>query len=137
MYLSTFDIFYISYVPLISTKISISIILLIMGVPGAESSRSVRGMGKGVSGKPYHRLCNVRRPRLGPGTFRSHAVRLYRLHQARPFVDHLTCCRCFTTDSLPRGFPRQFVRASAYAELDGERKRQSIYPGSGPRSLIE
>ena len=29
------------------------------------------------------------------------------------------------------------VRASAYAELDGERKRQSIYPGSGPRSLIE
>ena len=26
------------------------------------------------------------------------------------------------------------VRASAYAELDGKRKRQSIYPGSGPRS---
>ena len=30
----------------------------------------------------------------------------------------------------PRG---SFVRASAYAELDGECKRQSIYPGSGPR----
>jgi len=54
------------------------------GVPSAASSRSVRGLGKGVSGKPYPRLCNARRPRLEPGTFRSHAVRLYRLHQARP-----------------------------------------------------
>ena len=42
--------------------------------------------------------------------------------------------RCLTTDSLPRGSLGQYVRASAYAELDGERKRQSIYPGSGPRS---
>ena len=42
------------------------------------------GSGKGVSGKPYPRLCNARRPRLEPGTFRSQAVRLYRLHQARP-----------------------------------------------------
>ena len=33
-----------------------------------------------------------------------------------------------------QGYPGQFVRASAYAELDGKRKRQSIYPGSGPRS---
>ena len=32
------------------------------------------------------------------------------------------------------GYPGQFVRASAYAELDGKHKRQSIYPGSGPRS---
>jgi len=54
------------------------------GVPSAESSCSVRGLGKGVSGKPYPRLCNARRPRLEPGTFRSQAVRLYRLHQARP-----------------------------------------------------
>ena len=54
------------------------------GVPSVESSRSVRGLGKGVSGKPYPRLHNVRRPRLEPGTFRSQAVRLYRLHQARP-----------------------------------------------------
>ena len=30
------------------------------GVPSAESSRSVRGLGKGVSGKPYPRLCNAR-----------------------------------------------------------------------------
>ena len=58
--------------------------ILYKGVPSAESSRSVRGLGKGVSGKPYSRLCNVRRPRLEPGTFRSQAVRLYRLHQARP-----------------------------------------------------
>ena len=50
------------------------------GVPSAESSRSVQGLGKGVSGKPYPRLCNARRPRLEPGTFRSQAVRLYRLH---------------------------------------------------------
>ena len=28
--------------------------------------------------------CNTRRPRLEPGTFRSQAVRLYRLHQACP-----------------------------------------------------
>jgi len=54
------------------------------GVPSAESSRSVRGLGKGVSGKPYPRLCNARRPRLEPVTFQSQAVRLYRLHQARP-----------------------------------------------------
>ena len=50
------------------------------GVPSAESSRSVRGLEKGVSGKPYPRLCNARRPRLESGTFRSQAVRLYRLH---------------------------------------------------------
>ena len=42
-------------------------------------------------------------------------------------------CRCLTTDSLPRGSPGQYVQASPYAELDGERKRQSIYPGSDPR----
>ena len=47
------------------------------GVPSAESSRSVRGLGKGVSGKPYPRLCNARRPRLEPGTLRSRTVRLY------------------------------------------------------------
>ena len=47
-------------------------------------SRSVRGLEKDVSGKPYPRLCNVMRPRLEPRTFRSQAVRLYRLHQARP-----------------------------------------------------
>ena len=46
------------------------------GVPSAESSRSVRGLGKGVSGKPYPCLFNVRRPRLEPGTFRSQVVRL-------------------------------------------------------------
>jgi len=58
--------------------------ILYKGVRSAESSRSVRGLGKGVSGKPYPHLCNARRPRLEPGTFRSQAVRLYRLHQARP-----------------------------------------------------
>ena len=56
----------------------------IKGVLSAESSRSVRGLRKGVSGKPYPRLCNARRLRLEPRTFRSQAVRLYRLHQARP-----------------------------------------------------
>jgi len=54
------------------------------GVSSAKSSRSVQGLGKGVSGKPYPRLCNARRPQLEPGTFQSQAVRLYRLHQARP-----------------------------------------------------
>jgi hypothetical protein len=42
-------------------------------------------------------------------------------------------CQCLTTDSLPRGYPGQYVRASAHAKLDGKRKRQSVYPGSGPR----
>ena len=58
------------------------------GIPSAESSRSVRGLGKGVSGKPYPRLCNARRLQLEPGTFRSQAVRLYRLHLARPSDSH-------------------------------------------------
>ena len=62
--------------------------LVFRGIPSAESSRSVRGLRKGVSGKPYPRLCNARRPRLEPGTFRSQAVRLYRLHQARPGYAH-------------------------------------------------
>ena len=61
------------YTGLLSTR------AFLKGVPSAESSRSVRGLGKGVSGKPYPRLCNARRLRLEPG-----AVRLYRLHQARP-----------------------------------------------------
>ena len=56
------------------------------GVPSAESSHSVRGLGKGVSDKPYPRLCNARRPRLEPGTFRSQTVRFYRLHQAHPSI---------------------------------------------------
>ena len=38
--------------------------ILVKGVPSAESSRSVLGMGKGVSGKRYPRLCNARRPHL-------------------------------------------------------------------------
>ena len=37
----------------------------------AESFRSVRGLGKGVSDKPYPRLCNARRPQLEPRTFLS------------------------------------------------------------------
>ena len=66
------------------------------GVPSAESSHSVRGLGKGVSGKPYPRLCNARRPRLEPGTFRSQAVRLYRLHQARPSLSNQRYSDIFT-----------------------------------------
>jgi len=58
--------------------------------------------------------------------------------RTRPLVlnadSDATVCRCFTTDSLPQGYRGSIVRASAYAELDGKRKRQSIYPGSGPRS---
>jgi len=42
------------------TKCDSEVILLKKkGVPSAESSRSVRGLGKGVSGKPYPRLCNA------------------------------------------------------------------------------
>ncbi|GJN30870.1 hypothetical protein PR202_gb19211 [Eleusine coracana subsp. coracana] len=40
----------------------------VMAVPSAESSRTVRGLGKGFSGRPYPRLCNAGRPRLEPGT---------------------------------------------------------------------
>ena len=67
-------------------------------VPSAESSRSVRGLGKGVSGKPYPRLCNARRPRLEPRTFRSQAVRLYHLHQFRPSL----CPGCTETFCAPQ-----------------------------------
>ena len=66
---------------------------ILKGVLSAESSRSVRDLGKGVSGKPYPRLCNARRPRLEPWTFRSQAVRLYRLHQARPSRQTLEGCK--------------------------------------------
>ena len=51
------------------------------GVSRAKSSRSVRGLGKDISSKPYPRLFKARRLRLEPGTFQSQAVRLYRLHQ--------------------------------------------------------
>ena len=37
----------------------------------------------------------------------------------RPFWFQWGFCRCFTTDSLPRGYPGQYVWASAYVELDG------------------
>ena len=47
-------------------------------------SGSVRDLEKGVNSKLYPRLCNARRPRLEPRTFRSQAVRLYCLHQALP-----------------------------------------------------
>ncbi|XP_066309083.1 ATP synthase subunit epsilon, mitochondrial-like isoform X1 [Miscanthus floridulus] len=46
-----------------------------------KSSRSVRGLGKGVSGKPYPRLCNARRPRLEPGTFRSQALSAQKMNK--------------------------------------------------------
>ena len=77
-------LFYVGYVLNCREKVVLKAFLLAillkkMGVPSAESSRSVQGLGKGVSGKPYPRLCNARRPRLKPGTFRSQAVRLYRL----------------------------------------------------------
>ena len=55
------------------------------GVPSAESSRSVRGLGKGASCKPYPRLCNARRPRLEPGTFRSQAGKTLPLAPGPPF----------------------------------------------------
>ena len=61
------------------------------GVPSAESSRSVRGLGKGVSGKPYPRLCNARRPRFEPGTFQSQTTRLYRLHRPTLFLKNEMC----------------------------------------------
>jgi len=70
------------------------------GVPSAESSRSVRGLGKGVSGKPYPRLCNARRPRLELGTFRSQTVRLYRLHQACPSVGIINKFKNIYTESI-------------------------------------
>ena len=43
----------------------------------------MRSLEKGVSGKPYPRLCNARRPRLKLGIFWSQAVRLYRLQHAK------------------------------------------------------
>ena len=64
------------------------------------------GLWKGVSGKPYPRLCNARRPRLEPGTFRSQAVRLYRLHQARPSK---LCKKKILNDNLKNEDPGRLV----------------------------
>ena len=49
-------------------------------------------------------------------------VKKYRIHMPGRFLlstKALDVCRCFSTDSLPRGYLGQYVRASAYAELDG------------------
>ena len=80
-------------------------------VTSAESSRSVRGLGKGVSSKPYPRLCNARRPRLEPGTFWSQAVRLYRLRQARP--------SCLNTEDLDQNLSIPGVASSSKHRLRG------------------
>ena len=61
------------------------------GVASVESFRSVRDLGKNVSGKPYPRLCNARRSRLEPEIFLSQAVRLYRLHQVCPSNGRYKC----------------------------------------------
>ncbi|GJM86311.1 hypothetical protein PR202_ga02160 [Eleusine coracana subsp. coracana] len=61
---------------------------ILKAVPSAESSRTVRGLGKGFSGRPYPRLCNAGRPRLEPGTCWLQAIskqilmvdEVYRLH---------------------------------------------------------
>ena len=42
-------------------------------------------------------------------------------------------CRCFTTDSLPRGYPGQLFGLRRIAEFGGYAKRLTIYTGSGPR----
>ena len=74
----------------------------------------MRGLRKGVSGKPYPRLCNTRRLRLEPGTFRSQAVRLYRLHQAQ-----IAClCACVITRLLLRAPPPIHLLPWAYPSVD-------------------
>ena len=42
-------------------------------------------------------------------------------------------CRCFTTDSLPRGYPGQLFGLRRIAKFGGYAKRLMIYTGSGPR----
>ena len=42
-------------------------------------------------------------------------------------------CRCFTTDSLPRGYPGQLFGLRRIAKFGGYAKRLTIYTGSGPR----
>ena len=42
-------------------------------------------------------------------------------------------CRCFTTDSLPRGYPGQLFGLRRIAEFGGYAKRLTLYTGSGPR----
>ncbi|XP_066337980.1 E3 ubiquitin-protein ligase RZFP34-like [Miscanthus floridulus] len=65
------------------------------GVPSAESSHNMRGLGKGVSGKPYPRLCNARRPRLEPGTIRSQTVSNDQYH-----CDGCAICRTGGADNF-------------------------------------
>jgi len=44
-----------------------------------------------------------------------------------------SACRCFTTDSLPRGYPGQLFGLRRIAEFGGYAKRLTIYTGLGPR----
>ena len=102
-----------------------------MGIEGASRGEAGRsGGGEGGRAVRGVRGSEIGQAKEGRGAM---AVELHVAGRGGGKGD----CRCFTTDSLPRGFPRQYVRASAYAELDGERKRQTTYPGSGPRLLIE
>ncbi|XP_066376600.1 polyadenylate-binding protein 1-like isoform X1 [Miscanthus floridulus] len=76
---------------------------------------AMRGLGKGVSGKPYPRLCNARRPRLEPGTFQSQAVDYACLpEEVQQHFQHCGTINRVTilTDSFgqPKGF--------AYVEFD-------------------
>ena len=88
------------------------------GVPSAESSRSVRGLGKGVSGKPYPRLCNARRPRLEPGTFRSQDSDKF-VKTCRPILDPIASV-----------FHRLLCGRSERSDARGQTLDASPLPGS-------
>ena len=107
----------------------------IKGVPSAESSRSVRGLGKSVSGKPYPRLYNARRPQLEPRTFRSHAIRLYRLHQSRPSrVYILYLKKTKTKEHLPVGWRTENERNASSLALPRWPLQNCCFP-PGPRPM--
>ncbi|XP_066343289.1 mitochondrial intermembrane space import and assembly protein 40 homolog isoform X1 [Miscanthus floridulus] len=84
------------------------------GVPSAESSRSVRGLGKGVSGKPYPRLCNARRLRLEPGTFRSQAGS----DCVKPFIALQDCIK-----ANPEAFSKEILEEE---ENDEEAEKSNL-----------
>ena len=106
------------------------------GVPSAESSRSVRGLGKGVSDKPYPRLCNVRRPRLEPGTFRSQTIRLYRLHQTHPSYTYIVEVIFLDNGKIYSGFNHPQSRMHQTTKVTKKKPPTTTKIGIRPKGYI-
>ncbi|GJN13123.1 hypothetical protein PR202_ga31459 [Eleusine coracana subsp. coracana] len=99
-------------------------------VPSAESSRTVRGLGKGFSGRPYPRLCNAGRPRLEPGTCWLQALSLYSessSHSDRKGVPRLTIPNPFNLHTEERGQLKEAQLAALLAQKQMEEEKARLH----------